>query len=177
MADTHKLSIREFSDDLASEFYHINAAWIEDMFVMEDTDRDTLGHPRERIIDPGGTVLFVEASDVGVIGTCALQKTGDASFELTKMGVTQAARGKKAGEFLLAHMIKRAHDMGARKLYLMTNWKCAAAIHLYEKAGFVHDAAILETYGKRYARCDVAMSFPIDSPSVEAFSTEHGFTR
>ena len=27
----------------------------------------------------------------------------------------------------------------------------------YEKAGFVHDDWVMQTYGARYARCDVAM--------------------
>ena len=63
----------------------------------------------------------------------------------------------KAGEFLLAAAIDRAQAMGADPLYLLTNRACEAAIHLYEKLGFRHDAAIMETYGARYARCDVAM--------------------
>jgi ribosomal protein S18 acetylase RimI-like enzyme len=49
--------------------------------------------------------------------------------------------------------------MGAELLYLLSNKKSAAAIHLYEKLGFVHDAEIMQTYGARYARCDVAMRY------------------
>jgi RimJ/RimL family protein N-acetyltransferase len=45
------------------------------------------------------------------------------------------------------------------KIYLLTNRKCAAAIHLYEKLGFVHDEAIMRSFGARYERCDVAMSY------------------
>jgi GNAT superfamily N-acetyltransferase len=161
MTGTTALSIVPYAPELASHFYAINAAWIEEMFTMEDTDRDTLENPQERIIAPGGTIAFVAAEDVGIVGTCALQKTGDAAFELTKMGVTRAARGRKAGAFLLSHMIGLARELDARSLYLLTSKKCEAAIHLYEKAGFVHDPLIMETYGKRYARCDVAMSFPI----------------
>ena len=53
-------------------------------------------------------------------------------------------------------------------LYLLTNRKCAAAIHLYEKLGFEHDPAILQSHGKRYERCDVAMSFPLEARPVTA---------
>jgi DNA-binding MarR family transcriptional regulator/N-acetylglutamate synthase-like GNAT family acetyltransferase len=153
------LVLREFSDDLAPVFHDINAEWIETMFVLEDTDREVLRNPRERIITPGGAILFVEAPGVGIVGTCALQKTGEGQFELTKMGVSTAARGRKAGEFLLRAMIARAQDMGAETLYLLTSRKCAAAIHLYEKLGFVHDADIMARFGARYARCDVAMRY------------------
>ena len=163
MASGNRMTIREFSDDLAQAFHDINAEWITAMFTLEATDREVLEDPRARIIDGGGAILFVEAEGRGIVGTCALQKTGqkigDTSFELTKMGVSEAARGLKAGEFLLAAMIARAREMGADPLYLLTNAKCEAAIHLYEKLGFQHDAAIMAQYGARYARCDVAMRY------------------
>ena len=153
------LTIREFSDDLAPAFRDINAEWIGTMYRLEQTDVDVLDHPRARILDPGGAILFVEAEGLGVVGACALQKTGEGAFELTKMGVLESARGRKAGEFLLAAVIERAHAMGAEVLYLLSNKKSAAAIHLYEKLGFVHDPQIMAQYGARYARCDVAMRY------------------
>jgi len=153
------LSIRDYSDDLAGEFHDISAEWISDMFRMEDTDRKTLENPRASIIDTGGAILFVEAKGLGIIGTCALQKTSATGFELTKMGVRKAARGLKAGEFLLNAVIDRAVQLGADPLYLLTSSRCAAAIYLYEKLGFQHDAGIMEDYGARYARCDVAMRY------------------
>jgi ribosomal protein S18 acetylase RimI-like enzyme/DNA-binding transcriptional ArsR family regulator len=153
------LTLREFSDDLAPAFRAINAEWIEAMFSLEQTDRDVLDNPRARIIEPGGAILFVEAPGLGIVGACALQKTGEGRFELTKMGVRATARGLKVGEFLLAAMIGRAEAMGAEVLYLLTNKRCEAAIHLYEKLGFQHDAGIMRTYGARYARCDVAMKY------------------
>lgn len=153
------LRIREFSDELAVHFHDINAEWITAMFQMEDTDRDVLQNPRARIIDAGGAILFVEAKGLGIVGTCALQKTGENSFELTKMGVRESARGLKAGEFLLAAIIDRATALGAEPLYLLSNAKCAAAVHLYEKSGFRHDAGIMARYGARYERCNVAMRY------------------
>lgn len=153
------LRLIEWHDDLAQAFHDINAEWIEAMFSLEPLDRDILENPRARIIDPGGAILFIEAPGIGVIGTCALMPTGDGEFELTKMGVLEAARGMKAGEFLLAAAIDRAAQLKARELYLLTNRKCAAAIHLYEKLGFVHDAGVMEVHGGGYTRCDVAMRF------------------
>jgi GNAT superfamily N-acetyltransferase len=153
------LRIREFSDDLASHFHDINAEWIEAMFRLEDTDRRVLENPRATIVETGGSILFVEAEGLGIVGACALQNTGAGSFELTKMGVRETARGLKAGEFLLSAMIDRARLLGADPLYLLTNARCAPAIHLYEKLGFQHDPAIMASYGARYARCDVAMRY------------------
>jgi N-acetylglutamate synthase-like GNAT family acetyltransferase len=153
------LTLHEYSDALAPHFHDINAEWISAMFTLEDTDRDVLSHPRERIIEPGGVILFVEAEGLGIVGACALQKTGPNSYELTKMGVRETARGLKAGEFLLAAILQRASELQADPLYLLTSSKCAAAIHLYEKLGFRHDAEIMQRYGARYQRCNVAMRY------------------
>lgn len=154
------LTVRDFSDDLAGAFYAINAAWISQMFALEDNDVTLLENPRALIVDKGGAVLFAETPDLGVVGTCAIMKMKDGWFELTKMGVLEAARGRKVGEFLLAAALERAKAMGvADRLYLLTNRKCGPAIHLYEKLGFQHDAEIMALFGSRYERCDVAMRY------------------
>ena len=158
-AATVRLSLHKFSDELAGAFRDINAEWIDTMYRLEATDRDVLDNPRARIIEPGGDILFVEAQGLGIVGACALQKTGEGRYELTKMGVLEAARGRKAGEFLLKAAIERAERMGAEVLYLLSNRKSAAAIHLYEKLGFAHDAEIMREYGARYERCNVAMRY------------------
>ena len=154
-----QLIIREFSDALASAFHDINAQWIGAMYRLEPTDVDVLENPRARIIDKGGDILFVEVVGLGVVGACALRKTGEDQYELTKMGVLESARGLKAGEFLLKAVVARAVQRGARRLYLLSNRKSAAAIHLYEKLGFRHDDGVMREFGARYERCDVAMLY------------------
>ena len=156
---TRGLIIRDYDDALAADFRAINLEWIEAMYTVEATDLDVLDHPRERIIDRGGAILFAEVPGVGIVGTCALQRTGEHQYELTKMGVLPAARGTGAGGVLLDAVIDRASKMGAERLYLLSNRKSAAGIHLYEKHGFIHDEEIMAEFGARYARCDVAMSW------------------
>lgn len=153
------LSILPWHPDRAGDFAAINAAWITTMFVMEDADQRVLDDPQGMIIDGGGDILFAATAQHGVVGAGALKRTGPGAFELTKMGVREDVRGLKAGEALLRALIARAEELGADKLYLLTNHRCAAAVHLYEKAGFVHDAAIMAEYGKGYDRCDVAMRY------------------
>lgn len=156
------LTIHAYRDDLAQAFHDINAQWIGAMYRLEPTDRDVLEHSFERIIAPGGDILFVEAEGLGIVGACALQRTGEDQYELTKMGVLDTARGRGAGAFLLDAVIARARAMGARRLYLLSNAKSAAAIHLYEKAGFRHDPGIMAEFGARYERCNVAMLYPLE---------------
>jgi ribosomal protein S18 acetylase RimI-like enzyme len=164
------LRIREYDDTLAGDFRDINAEWINAMFHLEAVDNEVLNHPREKIIDTGGVILFVEARGLGVVGTCALLQSGPGAYELTKMGVRESARGLKAGEFLLTEIIRRAMAMRADPLYLLTNKRCAAAIHLYEKLGFRHDQEIMARYGAEYERCDVAMRYFPNAPEPAAGS-------
>lgn len=156
------LGIREYSDELAHHFRDINAEWIEMMFTLEPADLEMLDNPRPKILDPGGLILFVEAAGLGIVGTGALLRSPDGPIELVKMGVRQSARGLKAGEFLLTALIERAIQLGANPLFLVTNSRCEAAIHLYEKQGFRHNAGIRKQYGARYERCDVGMLYSPD---------------
>lgn len=151
------LRIRRFEDGLAADFARINTQWIEEMYEMEPTDVDLVTHPRTLIVDPGGDILFVEHPRAGIVGTCGLMRMGGRDLELIKMGVSPEARGLGAGMLLLTAMLARAHQLGFDRLFLLTNSKSAAAIRLYERVGFVHDAGVMEEFGDEYARCDVAM--------------------
>ena len=154
------LTILEYEESLAGAFTDINAEWIGKMFVLEPHDEHVLSHPRETIVDRGGVILFIAGADGEVLGTGALMPTGGGGVELTKMGVREAARGTGAGAVLLDALVARGRAMGADPLYLLTSSRCEAAIHLYEKVGFVHDPAIMARYGGTYQRADVAMRYP-----------------
>jgi DNA-binding MarR family transcriptional regulator/N-acetylglutamate synthase-like GNAT family acetyltransferase len=153
------VSIQPFTDDLAAAFRSINLEWISDMYEVEAADLKTLDHPREAIIDQGGAILFAVVEGVGPVGTCALKRSGGDAVELTKMGVLKSARGARIGEMLMQAAIREAGRMNASPLYLLSNRKSAAAIRLYEKHGFAHDADIMRDHGAAYERCDVAMRF------------------
>ena len=154
------LTILEYRDSLAGAFTDINTEWIGKMFLLEPHDEHVLSHPRETIVDRGGVILFIAGADGEVLGTGALMPTGGGGVELTKMGVREAARGTGAGAVLLDALVARGRAMGADPLYLLTSSRCEAAIHLYEKVGFVHDPAIMARYGGTYQRADVAMRYP-----------------
>lgn len=156
-----ELKFLDFSESLAPYFEQINTLWIKEMFFLEDIDKQVLRDPKTHIIDKGGYVFFVSHPEFGVVGTCALLNTGQGNFELTKMGVLPHLRGAKLGEKLLQFVISRVQTMPIKTLYLLTNKKCEAAIHLYQKNGFVHDADIMTRYGTNYQRCDVAMRYVV----------------
>ena len=152
-----EISILQYSDDLKSAFYQINNEWISNMFVMEKLDLEVLSDPETHILSKGGKIWFAQHAELGIIGTCALRKTGEDEFELTKMGVLEIARGLKVGEVLLQYVINYVYENNISLCYLLTNSKCEAAIHLYLKNNFFHDQEIMDRFGRLYQRCDVAM--------------------
>lgn len=153
------IEIVDYTSELSVHFDKINRQWIKRMFVVEDLDEKMLRDPQKCIIDQGGHIWFAKHPEFGIIGTCALLNQGQGYFELTKMGVLEQARGLKAGEVLLNHVIEASCKMDLQHLFLLTNKSCEAAIHLYEKCGFVHDNDIMLRFGTSYQRCDVAMKY------------------
>ncbi|MCC6137625.1 MAG: GNAT family N-acetyltransferase [Bdellovibrionaceae bacterium] len=155
------ISIVEFCPELRSYFKTINVEWLEDMFRVEAVDVDVLDNPEKHILSNGGVILFATHPELGVIGTCALQQSAPGEYELIKMGVLKKARGLQAGNILLEKAIEKVKTLNPKRFYLMTNKKCASAVHLYEKFGFKHSEEILNTLGTKYDRCDVAMEYPL----------------
>lgn len=158
--------IQNFTPESAHHFDVINRQWIQSMFSVEQLDDDMLRNPQQVIIDQGGYIWFAKSPELGFIGTCALCRHADDVFELTKMGVLESARGLKAGETLLRFVLTQAIQMELGSIFLLTNKKCVAAIHLYEKYGFKHDDSIMQRYGANYERCNVAML--LDKEAFEA---------
>jgi len=154
-----EVKIIEYKPELASFFKQINTEWITDMFKMEKSDHEILNNPGKLVVDNGGKIYFARLPKLGIVGTCALLKKDNNSFELTKMGVFEKARGKKIGETLLNHVILQTEEMKVENLFLLTNSLCEAAIHLYLKFGFKHDSETMQRYASKYDRCNVAMRY------------------
>jgi ribosomal protein S18 acetylase RimI-like enzyme len=71
------------------------------------------------------------------------------------MTVAETARGRGAGRILLQFAIAESRRFGAHRLYLESNTKAAAAIHLYEQLGFRHIPE--PEHQSKYARANVFM--------------------
>ena len=147
--------IRAFrpGDELA--FRQLNEAWITRFFVLEAKDEATLGDPQKYILQPGGQILFAQRA-AELVGCCALMRLAPDSFEVAKMAVTESAQGHGIGHLLMQAAIDLARNLGARRLYLETNSKLAAALGLYASFGFrlIPEDALAPS---PYARADVRM--------------------
>ena len=92
--------------------------------------------PLEALEEPGVTV-FVARVGGEALGMAALVQH-DSEFELKRLFVSDAARGRGLAGRLLDALEGRARDAGAGVIRLETGNRSDAAIALYEKRGYVH---------------------------------------
>ena len=145
--------------DDAAAFERLNSEWIAAYFTVEDKDRETMADPWRFYVDPGGDVLLARAGE-SVVGCVALEPVGNGVFELSKMAVDPAERGRGTGRRLIEAAIARARELGATSLFLGSNGRLAAAVGLYESVGFRHVPR--ERIGPLpYARADVFMELAL----------------
>jgi putative acetyltransferase len=96
------------------------------------------------------------------VGCSALIHLEDDVFEVAKMAVSPAWQGRGLGRKILEHVIQKARDLGAKRLYLETNSRLTTAIRMYESVGFRHLLREKVTPSP-YERVDVFMEMDLDS--------------
>jgi len=158
---TGRLVLRRFQPGDEKPFRELNEAWISHDFTIEPGDREVLNDPHGKILAKGGQICLAEL-DGEVVGCCALIPIKSGEFELAKMTVSDEARGQGVGRRLLVFAIAVARVLNSRRLYLESNTKAAAAIHLYEKLGFRHMSS--PNLGSKYARANVFMEMLLPEP-------------
>lgn len=142
----------EYHDD----FKRLNYEWIEKYFQLEQADHQSLNHPDEKILQPGGHI-FMAVHNGEIVGTCALIKMNDNSYELAKMAVTEKAQGKGIGWLLGQAAINLARELKAEKVFLESNTVLKPAINLYQKLGF---RKIVGQHSP-YQRCNIQMELKL----------------
>ena len=103
--------------------------------------RDTAARWTQRLADvPFNAVAYLAASPVGIAsGTTADANDG---IELISMWVAPAARGKGAGEALIAAVVGWARAQGAAHVWLSVREENERAAALYERCGFADEGSI-----------------------------------
>lgn len=130
-----QIEIINYSEDLKEAIKVLNFEWLEKYFRIEKGDEISLSNPKEEIIDKGGFIFYAKLANQ-IVGTVSLIKKADNIFELSKMAVSENAKGKGIGKILIEHCLKFAKENNFIKLILYSNTKLESAIHLYFKYGF-----------------------------------------
>lgn len=129
------MEIRQNDKSALPRFAALNAAWIEELHVMEESDKLMVAHP-EIYIENGNHVLSAHI-DGEVAGAVALKKHVDGRYELTKMAVDPKFQGQGVGQTLMTAVETFAkEELGLDYLFLLSNTKNAAALRLYERNGW-----------------------------------------
>ncbi|MEW5923438.1 MAG: GNAT family N-acetyltransferase, partial [Candidatus Zixiibacteriota bacterium] len=147
------VGIIEFEPALAKYFKSLNYEWLQKYHKVEPTDKKLLEDPEGQIISKGGAVIFARL-DNETVGTGALIKHDDSTYEIAKMAVAEKWRGRQAGNKLTTTLIDRARKAGAERIFLETSPNMIPAISLYKKLGFVNCENIIPP---RYERESITM--------------------
>jgi len=131
----NEIKICEYTPALKKYFKSLNYEWLEEYFKVEKEDDKILSDPNGKIIKTGGAIFFAYLGDE-VVGTCALVKHREKTYELAKMAVTKKYQGRGIGRKLIQAVSGRANNIGVKELYLQTSPTLKAANHLYNKFGF-----------------------------------------
>ena len=147
--------VTDFLSQYSNKFYKLNKAWIEESWVLEDSDKKDLLNP-DKIVENGGQVFFA-LEDKIAIGTVAMIKSSNDRFELAKMTVQEDFRGKGIANMLMDECLKFAKQNNASEIFLISNDSLTVARNLYEKYGFKE--VVLDS--QKYERGNVKMILQI----------------
>jgi GNAT superfamily N-acetyltransferase len=127
--------IDTFRPEHAAAFDALNRAWLVAYGLLEPADELHLTDPVGHILDPGGQI-YVALENQVVIGTCALVPHGPEVFEVAKLAVSPAARGRGVGRQLVDACLAFARRRGARQAVLLSSSRLGSALRLYAEVGF-----------------------------------------
>ena len=153
--------IERDSPDRFPDFIRLNEQWITEHFEIEAMDL----HLRE---DPGkvlreGGHIFSATIDGIVIGVAALFRDGPNQFELARMAVDPAYRGRGIGRALAVAALQKAREEGAIRVNLGSNTRLTPALALYRSLGF---KVVREGAHPVYTRCNIVMAIDLTGEAV-----------
>lgn len=146
------IEILENRKELLGDLIRLNEEWISTFFEIEDRDR-ALARSPEKILDDGGHTFSLRVGGY-VVGVCALFQNGNGVYELARMAVTPTHQGKGYGNLLIEAALRKLREIGATKVFLLSNTKLESAIRLYQKYDF---KTTFEGPHPVYARANIVM--------------------
>ncbi|NNE99958.1 MAG: bifunctional helix-turn-helix transcriptional regulator/GNAT family N-acetyltransferase [Pyrinomonadaceae bacterium] len=155
----HDASVKivEFEPEYARDFADLNYEWIEEMYEIEEHDREQLENP-DLIINAGGQILLalIGRQAVGTVALIQMEEPG--SFELAKMAVTRDFRGLQIGKKLMVASIEYSKRVGKKRIILESNRKQIPAVKMYRDFGFIE---IEQDPNSEFQRADIRMKLEL----------------
>ena len=129
------ISIIDYSDQYKKDFKQLNYEWIKRDFIVEQSDEIVLSNPVEFIINKGGYIFFAKLQD-NIIGTCALIRIDDKTYEIAKMVVKGEFQSRGIGKIIMNSVLQKAISLNLDRLILYSHTDLTKAIRMYKKYGF-----------------------------------------
>lgn len=130
------MKIVPYDPKYKQDFIELNKMWISELFTMEGEDEKELGGI-ETYIDRGGQIFFALDGQENVMACCMIGPREDGDWEIMKFAAKGMYTGTGAGSACLKACIDYAREKQVQKIIIVSNRKCAQAVHLYRKFGFV----------------------------------------
>ena len=147
--------INEYETKFDKDFFVLNKVWIEESWILEESDKKDLLNPK-KIVDNGGQVFFA-VEHQSAVGTVAMIKSSEYKFELAKMTVKENYRGKGIANMLMDQCLDFAKQKNAKEIFLISNDSLTIARNLYDKYGFKE----VDLDSQKYDRGNVKMTLKI----------------
>ena len=140
-----------------ADFRRLNLEWLDANGLTESHDLEILDDP-EGTVMAGGGCIFIALDNEQVVGTAGLWKENDEEYELVKMAVDPAHRGRGISKLLLDRCLQEAKDRKAKKVFLFSSSKLSIALKLYEQYGFRHTPIVNSPFETADVKMELSLS-------------------
>lgn len=125
-----------FAERYRQDFIDFNTDWIIDNFgFLEPEDLETFNRIDEEL--ERGAMIYIAVDDQdNALACCMARPMGMGRWELCKFASNKRLPHKGAGSAVFEACIEYAVSQGAKELFLLSNTRLKAALHIYQKYGF-----------------------------------------
>lgn len=131
------VKILDYRPSFKEHFTELVKPWLSGVLkgTLETEDEFTVHHPDQAYLLKGGFIFFAMQGEQ-CLGTVALKRLDEDSFEFAKLFVDPKARGLGVATKLIEGCIDRCKENDAKELWLQTTLSMPQAHKLYYKLGF-----------------------------------------
>lgn len=148
------MEIIEYDAKYKADFIQFNKDWIIDNFgVLEKEDIETFDTIDE--VPAKGGMIYFAVEDGVALAACMTKPMQDGTWKICKLCSNKSRPHKGSGTAVFGASMQWAVNHGAKRLFILSNSKLKAAIHIYEKYGFREIK--LDDY--EYVRGDIAFEY------------------
>jgi GNAT superfamily N-acetyltransferase len=131
------IEILDYKPSLKHHFTDLIKPWLSGVLkgTLEEEDELTVHHPDQAYLLGGGFLFFAMQGDL-CLGTVALKRLDEDSFEFAKLFISPDTRKMGIASKLIEKCIARCKENSAQELWLQTTMRMPEAHKLYYKLGF-----------------------------------------